>query len=267
MNFKNSNTFRNCWLAAMLVMMVLGIFSINAKAANVPQTSNVVDLKEKFVIPKTTEELKISVYLPPSYATSKKSYPVLYVNDAKYFFSQNGVLERLDQLSQAGGLELIVVGIFKRDSDTEGLDYDPERFDKFAINRGQNYLAFLIDTLKPRIDSLYRTRPNNASTGIMGTAASAKLARYSSDLYPEIFGKTALLLPEPKFFCANKKCTEFKNLAIKGGQKLVVLTPSDLWFRGKNFVQPAGVNFRIFEGEPDIENINKEILLGLYYLF
>ena len=112
----------------------------------------------------------IHVYLPPDYHTSGKSYPVIYLHDGVQMFNTDGnneyhLDETLESMIQAGTLEGVIA---------VGIDHSDNRWDEFSpwINRnmdrwfawnarsaeggeGDQYLDFVINTLKPVIDRTF----------------------------------------------------------------------------------------------------------------
>ena len=57
----------------------------------------------------------------------------------------------------------------------------------------ENYAAFLVRELKPKIDSSYRTRPEQAKTGVMGSSMGGICSIILAWDYPEVFGRAASL--------------------------------------------------------------------------
>ena len=50
------------------------------------------------------------------------------------------------------------------------------------------YLAFLVDTLKPRIDRMFRTRRDREATAILGSSMGGLVSLYAYFRYPSVFG-------------------------------------------------------------------------------
>ncbi|HRF98113.1 MAG TPA: alpha/beta hydrolase-fold protein, partial [Aggregatilineales bacterium] len=80
--------------------------------------------------PQLNNERNILVWLPPSYRTSNKHYPVIYMHDGQNLFDKHvsysgewGVDETITALS-AEGLEAIVVGI-PNASEMRRVEYNP----------------------------------------------------------------------------------------------------------------------------------------------
>ena len=55
------------------------------------------------------------------------------------------------------------------------------------------YLRFIVEELKPWIDSRYRTRPDRASTFVMGSSMGGLISLYAISEYPQVFGGAACL--------------------------------------------------------------------------
>ena len=147
---------------------------------------------------------RVWLYLPTGYAANAaRRYPVLYLQDgqnvfdaATSFSGEWGVDETLTQL-QGSGLsagQCIVVAV---DNGPARLDeYSPWRNEQYrAGGEGDQYLQFLVETLKPHIDANYRTEPGRESTGIGGSSLGALIATYAALKYPAVFGKVASFSP------------------------------------------------------------------------
>jgi len=157
----------------------------------------------------------IHVYLPPSYKKeSKRRYPVLYLHDGQNVFSPAGTnvafgwgnweLDRtVDKLCRAGKMqEIIMVGVdnsFARMAEYSG--HVSLRSAGGAANAAsangntafENYAAFLITELKPKIDREYRTKPEAANTGVMGSSMGGICSVALAWEHPEVFGRAASL--------------------------------------------------------------------------
>lgn len=154
----------------------------------------------RFWSPELKNYRTLRLYLPPSYLENKqKHYPVLYVQDGQNLFESKtsafGVEweldENLDQLIRQGQMdEIIVVGI-----DHMGMkrlfEYTPKSEDYPGSGGSGLYQEFVIKTIKPYIDTHYRTCPEPNTSGIMGSSLGGLIAFESTNL--GIFGKIASL--------------------------------------------------------------------------
>ncbi|MBB3111880.1 putative alpha/beta superfamily hydrolase [Paenibacillus phyllosphaerae] len=158
-----------------------------------------VRIIEAFPIPQLQIERRVWIYLPRSYNEGDRRYPVLYMHDGQNVFNQAtswgsewGVDETLEQLAlEDPALETIVVAI-----DHGGKERNNEY--NFTINaeygfggKGEGYVGFLADTLKPFIDSHYRTLPEPELTMIGGSSFGAYISLYAAIRYPEHFGRVS----------------------------------------------------------------------------
>lgn len=140
---------------------------------------------------------KIWLYLPYGYATSKKKYPVIYMHDGQNLFdsitSYSGewnIDEKLDSLNA----QVIVVGI-GHGNEKRIDELTPYKNEKYGGGNGNNYLDFIVKTLKPKIDSTYRTKSNTFNTAIMGSSLGGLISYYALLKFPEVFGKAGVFSP------------------------------------------------------------------------
>ena len=115
------------------------------------------------------------VYLPPSYLGSIRRYPVIYMHDGQNLFDAATsfagewyVDETMEELADAG-IEAIVVGI-PNIGERRFHEYIPFPAPDLPDVQGDEYVAFIADTVKPIIDRDFRTLADAASTGIAGSS-------------------------------------------------------------------------------------------------
>jgi predicted alpha/beta superfamily hydrolase len=191
-------------------------------------------------VPQLNTERKIWMYLPKSYATSNKKYPVIYMHDAQNLFDNKtsysgewNIDETLDSLNA----EVIVVGI-ENGGDKRIDELTPYPHAKYGGGKADLYLDFIVNTLKPKIDSSYRTKNNAKNTAIMGSSLGGLVSFYAALRYPTVFGKIGCFSPA---FWFNRK--ELNDVM----QKTMTFTPKIYFMCGDN------------EGDadviPDMENV------------
>lgn len=157
------------------------------------------------------EKRNIEVMLPPGYPEKNKSYDVLYIHDGQNVFnpetSYGGVAWELDSvmvslLKEQEIRPVIVVAIWNTPMRMQ--EYMPakpqELVNKKAVRKGwegeilsDNYLRFIVDELKPFIDSAYNTNSGQAHTFIMGSSMGGLISLYALCEYPETFAGAACL--------------------------------------------------------------------------
>lgn len=130
-----------------------------------------------------------NVYLPPSYATGRESYPVVYLLHGyteRYWSYLDQVRKAQDTLIAAGeAREMIVVfvdawnrlgGSWYLSSPTIG-----------------DYETYIVRELVAEIDSKYRTLPSRTSRGITGCSMGGYGATHLALKYPEVFSVAAAM--------------------------------------------------------------------------
>lgn len=140
------------------------------------------------------------VYLPPSYDTSERRYPVLYMHDGQNLFDNYTsyvgewhVDATLEALAEEG-IEAIVVGI--PNAGVERLhEYSPFPDPEHGGGKGEAYLAFITETIKPRIDRDFRTLPAREHTYVMGSSMGGLISLYALFRHPEVFGAAGVVSP------------------------------------------------------------------------
>ena len=146
---------------------------------------------------------RVTVLLPEGYDDDPEGrYPVLYLFDGQnVFFDEEaafGVSWGLADFMQASGLPLICVGVDNDDKNRLS-EYSPflnETEDLGRIRpKGQILLSWMADTLKPAIDSLYRTIPDREATFICGSSMGGLMALYAVTHRADVFGSAACLSP------------------------------------------------------------------------
>lgn len=153
--------------------------------------------------PQLKNERTVLVYLPPNYDSEpERRYPVLYLHDGNNVFDaatsftgvEWGVDEAAETLIAAKRIEpLIIVAIYNNEHRLE--EYTPFADAKFGGGRGDLYLAFLCETLKPLIDKTYRTRAERAATGIGGSSLGGLISLYAAVKRPDVFSRAAVVSP------------------------------------------------------------------------
>ncbi len=150
--------------------------------------------------PQLDNRRDLVVYLPASYAKSRRRYPVIYMQDGQNLFDPAtsfagawGLDEALPAAARRG-TEAIVVGI--PNMGAERIDeYSPFVDAQAGGGRGELYLEFVVRTIKPLIDSRFRTATARQAAGIGGSSMGGLISLYAFFRYPELFGFTACLSP------------------------------------------------------------------------
>lgn len=144
------------------------------------------------------------VYLPPSYSLDlKKRYPVLYMHDGQNVFdaatsySGEWCVDEAAQDLAWRGQETIIVAIPNAGADRLD-EYGPwvtTRGGHKMGGKGDAYLDFLLQTVRPAVDESWRTLTDPKHTGIAGSSMGGLISLYAVLTRPGIFGYCAALSP------------------------------------------------------------------------
>ncbi len=164
-------------------------------------SKNVHILDSAFYMPQLKRFRRIWLYLPENYERSTNSYPVLYMHDGQNIFDAQtssfgewGIDECLDTLSRELNKYCIVVGI-DHGGDKRLNELNPFDHPEFGKGEGDTYLEFIVQTLKPYIDSLYRTKKQVQNTFIAGSSMGGLISMYAITKYPKVFGAAGVFSP------------------------------------------------------------------------
>jgi predicted alpha/beta superfamily hydrolase len=142
----------------------------------------------------------ILVYLPPSYELGDRRYPVFYLHDGQNLFDEATsyagewrVDETMEALAQEG-VEAIMVGI-PNAGKARINEYSPFHSVDYGTSRGDLYLDFIVEQVKPLVDAEFRTAPEPAHTGIMGSSMGGLISLYAFFCRSETFGFAGVMSP------------------------------------------------------------------------
>lgn len=157
-------------------------------------------ISEKFYIPQLNRTRKIWALLPYNYNKTEKTYPVLYLQDAQNLFNEGSdfgnweIDKKMSILAEYGRGDLIIIAI-ENGREDRIKEYVLDNSSITENAEGKKYIRFLADTLKPYVDSLFRTKPEREFTGIGGSSLGALISIYSGFLYPEVYSKLMIFSP------------------------------------------------------------------------
>lgn len=181
----------------LLVLGMMVLLQINSQGQFSTASAQVQILDSAFPVKSLGRERRIWIYLPKDYATSKRRYPVLYMQDGQNLFDDRtaflgewGVDEILDRQQTP----LIVVGI-DNGGNKRMNEYNPFDHSQFGKGEGRAYLEFLVNELKPYIDRHYRTQKRARYTAIAGSSMGGLISFYAGLWYPSSFGQIGVFSP------------------------------------------------------------------------
>ena len=170
-------------------------------------------------------ERDLLVYLPVSYHSSDRRYPVIYMHDGQNLFDRAtsfgeewGVDETMETLG-GQGIEAIVVGIPNMGEDRCD-EYSPFADPTKGGGSGEQYLDFLVGTIKPLVDRSFRTLSGRADTGMIGSSMGGLITLYAVLRRPEIFGFAGIM--SPALWFADRAVFEYLEGVDKPAARLYV---------------------------------------------
>ena len=162
---------------------------------------------------KYVDDRNVEVWLPSSYnSSSAKKYKVLYMHDGQNVLNDSsaygnvewGIDETLDSLIQNKKVEPTIVVAIWNNGTKRFPEYMPKVPDEYLNNPqaksilrenfgvtellSDRYLKFIVEELKPFIDSTYKVSTKRDDTAIMGSSMGGLISLYAISKYPEIFG-------------------------------------------------------------------------------
>ena len=174
--------------------------------ADLPSVSIITDGRYRYIealeypnlLPRT-----IRIYLPDGYrADSTEGYPVLYMHDGQNLFRDEDsaygewrVDETLDGLTASGAVPpTIVVGV--DNSDERMVDYSPDFDPGYGFGgKGDDYADFLVELVKPLVDTHFATRCGRTSTSIAGSSMGGLISLHTYMRHPHVFGGVGSVSP------------------------------------------------------------------------
>ncbi len=156
-------------------------------------------ISDEFIIPQLNKTRKIWALLPHDYDNSNESYPVMYLQDAQNLFNEAAefgnweIDKKLAVMSEYKIGKIIIIAIEHAEEDRVK-EYN---VGKTVLGKGQGkkYIRFVTDTLKPFVDSNFRTKKEREFTGIGGSSMGGLISIFSGLRNPEVYGKLMIFSP------------------------------------------------------------------------
>ncbi|MDU0354582.1 alpha/beta hydrolase-fold protein [Paraglaciecola aquimarina] len=194
---------KNSFYTLFVLLALAGFVSACSEPEKQASASkNVHVLPYQFAMPGLDRQRTVRLYLPPSYEKShEKNYPVIYMHDGQNLFDQLTAYagewqidEALDKLAIEQGLEFIVVGI-DNGGEARMNELSPWPNERFGVAQGQEYMDFIVEVVKPYIDTNFRTESDRLNTAIMGSSMGGLISHYAVHQYPDVFSKAGIFSP------------------------------------------------------------------------
>jgi len=225
---------------------------------------NVSIMDDDFYLPQLNRNRRIWLSLPPDYSTTEKEYPVLYMQDGQNLFDKATAYagewridEVMDSLFGLGDHGAIIVGI--ENGGTERIkEYAPWVHPAYGGGDGERYAEFLATTLKPWVDSHYRTRREAAFTGVGGSSMGGLISLFTAVEYPDAFGKALIFSPSLFFsdsvfqYVSDRDISPDLRMILAGGtQESSTMVPNMLAMRDLLISRGADPDDILVQADPD----------------
>lgn len=204
----------------ILALVLTGLLAFTAIAAGA-ETPKAGMIEETLALDckviKTTDEaafdatVQISVALPADYYENEERYAVCYVLDGSRYVTTEtdaGGLFHMYEIAPQSMPDIIYVGVNHPEgsyrSAVYGAPFDTSFFvcdhnrailDQKLMGTGDYFFGWMADTLKPYIDSHYRTLTDASNTGIVGYSSGGSGAMIAAILRGDVFGKVGAFSP------------------------------------------------------------------------
>jgi predicted alpha/beta superfamily hydrolase len=209
---KNENTKQETSESETIEKSIIEFKTVEDAKLAAGKLLRVEDFPSEYIMPRP-----VDIWLPEDYSEDKK-YNVLYMHDGQMLFDSTTTWNKqewkVDEwasklMSEGKTKDFIVVGVYNI-ADIRWQDLFPQKaFDyiseeeksqlksiagskDFKLN-GDNYLKFLVEELKPVIDSTYSVYKDREHTFVMGSSMGGLMSMYAISEYPEVFGGAACI--------------------------------------------------------------------------
>jgi len=156
-------------------------------------------ISDEFEIPQLNKTRKVWALLPHDYDKSDERYPVMYLQDAQNLFNESAkhgnweIDKKLAVMSEYKIGKIIIIAIEHAEE---------ERIKEYNVGKtvlgkgqGKKYIRFVTETLKPFVDSNFRTKKEREHTGIGGSSMGGLVSIFSGLRNPEVYGKLMIFSP------------------------------------------------------------------------
>ena len=132
---------------------------------------------------------------------------MLYLQDAQNLFNENApfgnwaIDKHMADMASVGKGDLIIIAIDHGERERIK-EFSPYYHREFGQGKGHKYAEFIIETLKPYVDSHFRTLPDRIHSGIGGSSMGALISAYIGLVYAKYFSK--LMIFSPSFWYSDE---------------------------------------------------------------
>lgn len=156
-------------------------------------------IKQDFYYWPTNQNRTLHIYLPDDYYQAKERYPVMYFFDGHNLFYDSdatyGRSWRLKDFLDTWDKKIILVGMECSHEGNQRLaeycPYNKRLFGNTIYGYGDKTFQWIINDVKPYIDTTFRTYGHREATGIGGSSMGGIMSTYGILKYNSVFSKAA----------------------------------------------------------------------------
>jgi predicted alpha/beta superfamily hydrolase len=157
---------------------------------------NVFVMEEAFNMPQLGRTRRVWIYVPQNYNDTEDQYPVIYMHDGQNLFDQATAFDKeweVDETLNSMFARCIIVGI--DNGEHRMTEYNFNDNEEYGPGEGRRYMEFIATTLKPYIDTNFRTRSEREHTHIAGSSMGGLISLYGALHFASTFGSAGIFSP------------------------------------------------------------------------
>lgn len=223
---------KHVW-GAFLGTICLGLMGAVAVRADLQPDLSPLHLFGSFPSHRLANHRAVTVLLPPGYEQSRrKRYPVVYLADGQNVFDARDLTFfhkgtwQVDTISaqmiRDHQIEPVIVVAIDNTS-ARADEYTPDEDTKYHVGgKADIYGQFLVEEVKPFVDSRYRTLTGPQDTALAGSSLGGLATLAVGLAHPDVFGKLAVLSPSV-FWADHDIIKRVDALATKPKEQVIYL--------------------------------------------
>lgn len=207
-------------------------YNVRVKLMTSSKSANVEVLPDAINITSLSRTRTLRIYKPFDYDSSTERYPVIYMLDAGRLFDnkttgtrgEEGIDEILDEAIAKGGQKVLVVAIDA--SEQRSRELNPYNEKNVQNNESIKFMEYIVNELKSKIDTEYRTLPDREHTAIIGASLGGLFANYVLMHHSDKFSMAGALSPS---FQYSDEFLELPDQMTNSNAKLYLNVGSHEW--------------------------------------
>ncbi|MFZ4680612.1 MAG: alpha/beta hydrolase [Flavobacterium sp.] len=130
----------------------------------------------------------------------------------------------IDETLDSINAKVIIIGV-EHGGDKRIDELTPFKNQKYGGGKADEYLDFIVNILKPKVDATYRTKSSEKNTAIFGSSLGGLVSFYAALKYPKVFGKVGCF--SPSFWFGRKELNDLMKETKDFDAKVYLLCGDD----------------------------------------